>query len=934
MSTVLLFAVLGASAGALYALGSLGIVLIFRGSGVINFASGAMGMVGTFAFWELHDRHGLPAVAAVVIGVLVSALLGWVAHLLMAPLKAASNLTRVVLTLALLVVITGAVGLEYPVGNSYTVASLLPIDTVSVLGAKVSVDHFLLILIAVVVTAVAGVVYRYTRFGLATSAVAENGEALATLGWSPRGVAGANWALGAALSGFAGILLAPITGLSVGLATQLLLPTLAAAVIGNLESFPLALIGGVAIGVLQAELQRFVPVEGVGTAVPFAAILIVIVLRGRGLPVRSYVAERLPRVTAGLISVPKALAATAAGIAVVWWLLPPTWVVAVAVTVIGAIVLASIVVVTGYAGQISLAQWAIAGCGGLVTAQLVQAGWPFVPAIIVGILSSLPIGLVVGLAALRARGMSLAIATLAFGVCVVNLVLSNNRFNGGATGLSVGFFSLFGLDLDATLHPRRYAVFVILVFLVVAVMLANLRRGRAGRRLLAVRTNERAASALGVGVLGAKLVAFCYAAMIASLGGILTVLMSPNALFTRFDAMTSVTLVANAVFGGVGYVTGPLAGGIGQQGGVGTALLNSISSTNIQYLTVIFGGLTALVIMLSPNGLVPFQARQNRLLAERVLRRPPRRRPSVRLAESPKPAASPKPAEAAGSPAADIGRQRASLRVTDVRVVFGGVRALEGVSFSLESGTVLGVIGPNGAGKTTLIDAITGFTPPTAGAIVLDDREIASWSARVRARSGLARTFQSLELFEDLTVHENVLVACDSGKWRVWWQDLVRPGTAALTPAAAHAIRQFQLESVLSRQPGELSHGKRRLLAIARAIAAGPRVLLLDEPAAGLDERERAELAGTIRRLAHEWGMAVLLIDHDLSLVEAVSDRMLALDFGSTVASGPPDKVRSDPAVRSSYLGTSAEEEARERAVGPLGDHLGTSMSSAQGEDR
>jgi ABC-type branched-subunit amino acid transport system ATPase component/ABC-type branched-subunit amino acid transport system permease subunit len=903
MNSVVVFAILGASAGAIYALGSLGIVLTFRGSGVINFASGAMGMVGAFVFYLLRDQHSVPSAIAAIAGVAAAGVLGYVTHLLMAPLKAASNLTRIVVTLALMVLLVGVVGLEYPAGNSYTDTSLLPTNPVSFLGVRVGANQLLVIVVAAVIAAAAGAVYRWTRFGLATSAVAEDGDALATLGWSPGALAAANWALGAALSGLAAILLSPITGLSVGLATSLLMPALAAAILGNLTSFPITFLGAVAIGIAQSELNQYVNVQGIGDAVPFFAVLVFIVARGRALPVRGHVMERLPRVTVGEIPRLRVIVAMAIAIVLILVVLPPTWVNAVTFTLIGAVVLLSIVVLTGFAGQISLAQWAIAGCGAMCMAKLVVAGAPYWLAMLAGIAVCLPIGLVVGVAALRARGMSLAIATLAFGICVVDLVLSNNDLNGGAAGLSIGFFHLFGLDLDSTIFPRRYAVFVLVVFVILAIGIANLRRGRTGRRLLAIRANERAAAALGVNVLGSKIAAFSYAAMIAGLGGILTTLYFPSALFSSYDAMTSITLMSNAVIGGVGFLLGPIVGGAGQNGGLGYQLLNTISSSAVTDLSLIFAALTLIVLIQAPDGIVPLQARDLRRLAGAILRRTilmPR--PAVELA----PETSVTPRE-----------RTTTLRADGVTVTFGGVRALDGVGFELHSGEVLGVIGPNGAGKSTLVDAVTGFAAPREGSILLDGTELRRLGVTARARLGLGRAFQSLELFEDMTVHENLLVADDPGGLRPWFSDVVRPGRARLGAAATQAVHDLGLADVLQAYPGELSYGRRRLLAIARAVAADPTVLLLDEPAAGLDERERANLATLITRLAHDRGLAVLLIEHDVNLVSSVSDRMLALDFGRVIAAGSPEAVRDDPGVRSAYLGLPSEDAAVEKSVIP-----------------
>jgi sulfate-transporting ATPase len=241
--------------------------------------------------------------------------------------------------------------------------------------------------------------------------------------------------------------------------------------------------------------------------------------------------------------------------------------------------------------------------------------------------------------------------------------------------------------------------------------------------------------------------------------------------------------------------------------------------------------------------------------------------------------------------------------VENISVTFGAVRAVDEVSLEIRAGEVLGVIGSNGAGKTTLIDALTGFIPLASGTIRLDGEDVAKLSARDRARKGFGRSFQSLELFEDISVYENLLVACEPRDLASWATDLVHPGKPQLSTAALIAVHELGLESHLEQMPGEISYGTRRLVVIARSIAAEPRVLLLDEPAAGLDVQERDELVRIIRRLAEDWGMAILLIEHDVALVARVADRMIALDFGRLIAEGSADEVRLSAAVIASYLG-------------------------------
>jgi ABC-type branched-subunit amino acid transport system ATPase component len=247
----------------------------------------------------------------------------------------------------------------------------------------------------------------------------------------------------------------------------------------------------------------------------------------------------------------------------------------------------------------------------------------------------------------------------------------------------------------------------------------------------------------------------------------------------------------------------------------------------------------------------------------------------------------------------------ALLEVRDLRVRFGGLSAVDGVDLDVEAGTFVGVIGPNGAGKTTFIDAVTGLVPST-GSVAFDDREVGDLAPHERVRAGVGRTFQSLELFEDLTVRENLLSAAEPARWWSPLRDLFRPradrGAAERVDAA---LELAGLTDQAEALPPDLSLGQRKLVTVARALAGGPRQLLLDEPAAGLDSDESLELGRDLRRLV-DGGVTIVLVDHDMGLVLGVCDVVHVLEFGSLIASGTPDEIKTNDRVIHAYLGTGA----------------------------
>jgi branched-chain amino acid transport system ATP-binding protein len=256
----------------------------------------------------------------------------------------------------------------------------------------------------------------------------------------------------------------------------------------------------------------------------------------------------------------------------------------------------------------------------------------------------------------------------------------------------------------------------------------------------------------------------------------------------------------------------------------------------------------------------------------------------------------------------------ALLESRGLSVSYGGLYANDDVDLDVEAGTLVGLIGPNGAGKTTFIDAITGFTPLSAGRVIFDGVDLGGKSPDARAHLGLTRTFQSLELFEDLTVRDNLMAAAERPRWNSFIVDILRPGVGErpYRQQVEWALSALGLDRLAERLPSDLSHGERKLVGVARALAAKPKLVLLDEPAAGLDTAE-SQLLGSHLRDFLSAGMSLILIDHDMGLVLNVCDYIYVLDFGRIIAHGTPAEVRADPAVITAYLGESAgESQARE----------------------
>jgi ABC-type branched-subunit amino acid transport system ATPase component/branched-subunit amino acid ABC-type transport system permease component len=921
MTQYLLFLLLGLGSGAVFASLALALVVTYRGSGVINFATGAVALYTAYTYAYLRQGKlvlfvpGLPTtvgvggslglVPAAAIALVLAAAGGLALYVLVfRPLRTAPPVARAVASLGIMVLMQAVVAQR--LGTSpVSVDAIFPSGTYSLGGGlNAPADRLWFAATIVVVAAVVAAVFRFTRFGLATRAAAETEKGAFVSGLSPDRVAALNWMISGAVAGLGGILIAPIVPLVPVAYTLFIVPALAAALVGRFQLLLPAVLAGLVIGMLQSETQylqgRFTWWPGSGTAelVPLALILVVLLARGQPLPSRGTIIAQ----TLGRAPRPRRPARPAAGavvIAVVGLVvLHGTWRASLVTSLIMAIIALSLVVVTGYVGQVSLAQLTLAGAAAFLLSTFTDDwGIPFPVAPLLAAAGAAAIGVIVGLPALRIRGLSVGVVTLALAVALEALWFKNNDLNGGGLGVKVTGPWLFGLDLrvgGGAAYPRLgFCLMCLVVLVLVALGVARLRVSRLGSAMLAVRANERSAAAAGVNVARTKLIGFAIGAFIAGLGGSLLAYQQRTVTFDSFDAIVGLSVFAVAYLAGITSVSGGVLAGFLTSGGLAFAVLDHLVSVGFWYEAVT-GLLLVITVLVNPEGIVgPVLA-----LADRA------RAGSAPAPAAPVPGAPAAGGLAAGAPAAGTPSLAAAaprepvaaaagspplLELRALGVRYGGVVAVADVSLDLPAGSITGLIGPNGAGKTTLIDAVSGFTRYT-GSVALDGRPVDGRKPHERVRAGLARTFQAIELYDDLTVAENISVGIAA-----------RRGRAAAVLDTTCAL--LGLSDLRERFAGELSQGQRQLVSIGRALVGEPRVLLLDEPAAGLDTTESAWLATRLRDV-RDSGVAMVLVDHDMTFVFTLCDRVHVLDFGSVIASGAPAEIRSDPAVAAAYLGT------------------------------
>lgn len=631
MQTVLLFALLGLGSGAMIASIALGVVLSWRGSGTINLAAGATVMAAGYIFWSLRTGFFGPAlktIPAVLVTLLAMALLALAVEMVaVRPLRAASPLAKLVASIGVLLLLQALVQLIF--GTSpLDSPPVLTEDVVTVAGVTVPVAQFVLAGVVIAMAAGLAVLYRFTRFGLATRAASENERSAVLAGLSPDAISLANAVLAYVSAGLVGILAASIVGISATTLPLLVVPALAAALFARFTSFGIACGAGLLIGVAEsliyyASTQPWFPTQdgfalpGVQQVVEFLLIVVALWWRGSGLPQRGeFVGRSLPPVPKQ-DRLARRVAPVVAACAVALIVLPSDFRQAVTTGLVATVLCLSFVVIMGYVGQLSVVQLALAGFAAFVVSRLgTEFGIGFPLGAVFGVVLATILGVAVGGAALRVRGVSLVVVTLAAAIAIEQFVFANARWGGGQTGAPVESPNLFGINLgpdagfrglDGSLPSPVFGLLALAVTTALYLFVANLRRGDLGRRMLAIRSNERAAAAAGIDVRAVKIVAFGIASALAGIAGVMYAYNSGTVSASSYDTAIALTLVASVYVLGVTLVQGAVLGGFGAIGAVIPLLLQKwiLPEDRISiYIQLIIGAGLLLQLRLFPDGLL------------------------------------------------------------------------------------------------------------------------------------------------------------------------------------------------------------------------------------------------------------------------------------------------------------------------------------------
>jgi ABC-type branched-subunit amino acid transport system ATPase component/ABC-type branched-subunit amino acid transport system permease subunit len=994
-----------------YAIFALGIVLIYRASRMLNLAHGAMAMVPAYLLYAMV-KAGIPVVVASPLAIASGALLGLaVERIFVSRLRSDGPTAQTVGTIAALGLMV-AVSARVWGTSSLPAVRVFPAGRIDVGLSSIQYGEIGLFVVMLIVAAVLYAVIQRTDLGLMMRGTAESRLAASLMGVNPGRITSLTWMLGGALAALAGILLASVTALHPYTLTLQALPAFIAALLGGLGSLPGALIGAAVVGATQG----LVPVLGSigkaqGAAQLFLAGLAIVVMATRGKRLATSdddgpSASGAPGRTPSAASSAKAdrpnrtpLAVLALGLLVSFPYLPgvsSSLVATANLAAIYCIIAVSLVLLTGWVGQISLGHAALVGIGAYATGHVVEGmGIPFPFSLVLAAAVSGAAAAMLGAVALRVRGLYLAVATLVFSWMASEYLfrqqwfIKHNQVGGRTIGRS-GTLPFFDLT-----DRRHFFIVAAAAAAAVAFGAANIRESRTGRAFFAIRGSETAAASLGIDVMRYKLLAFVVSGVVAGAAGSLIMTDARVVTGEQFTFNISLFFVSVAVVGGLTSLSGAVASAILFAGL--SQVFYQVSSLGA-FLEIVSNLLLAVTLIAYRGGLASIPARAERLtdvLAPRfnavamalqnrvpLFRRgrggehavedgaadagPAERRPAFwrrlvmvvagwvspllsrirpqteevdppldfqaalastvpttnghavnEVVEAPKQVVTEaiKLARATIAdvrPVGDRESRRPLIEASNVTVRFGGLVAVNDASLKVREGEIVGLIGPNGAGKTTFFNAIAGYNSPSSGTIHLYGKDVTALPVHRRARVGVARTFQLIQLFRELSVFDNLMVATHVHNPTGFASHLfVSSRSVEEELVAVQRVREvlqlLSLEDIAHRRTGDLPFGVLRMVEVARALVTGFRVVMLDEPASGLDNTETNKLIEVLR-FVRGLGVTLLLIEHDVRMVTGVSDYLYVLDQGRIIAEGYPRDVQRNPDVIAAYLGGETAE--------------------------
>jgi ABC-type branched-subunit amino acid transport system ATPase component/branched-subunit amino acid ABC-type transport system permease component len=898
---VLPFIVIGLTSGAVYGLAGVGLVLTYKTSGVFNFAYGALAAVAAYAFYVLHVLNGWAwPLAAGVATLVLGPAMGLIVELLARRIQGRSLALQVASTVGLLLVIEAAVELIY----GHTTVRIVPIflgtGNVRLAGTNVQVSQIVTFVFALAATAGLSAFFRLSRRGVAMRAVVDNPELLDVAGTSPAATRRTAWMIGVTLAAASGVLFASLLPLDPIQLTLLVVSAFGAAAIGAFTSLPLTLVGGLGIGVLASLCTKWFTtglLAGLPPSLPFVVLFVVLLV----FPKRYLVGKSftIPQSRTAWRA-PASLQLSGGAVLVVFLALVPgfagihltDWTTFVAMT----IVFMSLALLVRTSGQVSLAQVAFTAIGAAAFSHLtLGSGVPWLVALVLAGLIAVPIGALLSIPAIRLTGLYLALATFGFGILLQGMFYTQSyMFGSNGNGINEPRPHLSWLSIAS---DKGFYYVVLVIAILAALFVVALTRSRLGRLLRGAADSTTALECSGATVNVTRVLVFCISAFLAAVGGALAGVSQGTVIADSYQPILSLTYFALIVI---------VVGGAPWDAILAAAVLilvpSYLSGSHVSTILQLLFGATAIAYAILPGRAhgVPVVLQR---AVERTFGRLPIRIPTrMRKAASP-----PSPARPLAS------KLPGGLVVEGLEVRFGGLVAVDGVSLGAKAGQITGLIGPNGAGKTTIFNACSGLVRATRGRVLLGGRDVSRSGTSARARHGLGRTFQKIELFDSLTVRENVEAGAEAALAGA--NPLThladRPGDGpAIRAATDRAMELCGLSALSDLLAMSLSTGQRRLVELARCLAGPFQLLLLDEPSSGLDRAETQRFGEILRQVVAERGIGILLVEHDMSLVLDVCEHLYVLDFGELIFQGTPAEVTSSEIVKAAYLGDATVEQA------------------------